>query len=249
MAEIHNKELAAAASTSGNRPMKSKKSHASTAVSSASSSSSSKLRERRDDVFVPEYQRAAAGTTKSIWLTFDDGPHSKHTETVLKTLERYKIRATFFVLGENAKRQVRLVRTAFQAGHRIGNHSFSHRDMSRLSESEIRNEFKRTEDVIGAYLGREKLFRPPYGAHNASVDRVAVELGYRTILWNVDTLDWNPRYQPDRWVQHGIDQIRVRDSCRVLAHDIHRSTAENVELLVQRIRALGKVTFKPPSTL
>jgi peptidoglycan-N-acetylglucosamine deacetylase len=247
--KISKKKLATAASTSGNRPMKSKKSHATTAVSSASSSSSSKLRVGRDDAFVPEYQRAAAGSTKSIWLTFDDGPHPKHTDTVLKALERYKIRATFFVLGENAKRQSRLVRTAFQAGHRIGNHSFSHRDMSRLSESEIRNEFKRTEDVIGAYLGREKLFRPPYGAHNAIVDRIAAELGYRTILWNVDTLDWNPRYQPDRWVQHGIDQIRVRDSCRVLAHDIHRSTAENVELLVQRIRALGKVTFKPPSTL
>jgi peptidoglycan-N-acetylglucosamine deacetylase len=201
-------------------------------------------------VFVPRYDRTSTRRlSKSVWLTFDDGPHPSHTDTVLKTLDRYKIKATFFVLGRNAKAHSRLVRAAFQAGHRIGNHSYTHRDMSRLREPDIRNELRRTEDVIGAFLGQEKLFRPPYGAHNAMVDRVAAEFGYRLILWNVDTLDWNPRYQPDRWVQHGIDQIRVREVSRLLAHDIHRTTAENVDLLVHRIRALGNVVFRPPATL
>ena len=118
-----------------------------------------------------------------------------------------------------------------------------------LNPEGIDTEIARTHDIIADYLGRDWIFRPPYGAHNARVDKVVAELGYRLVLWNVDTLDWSAKYQPDKWVQHGIDQIRARDQSRVLNHDIHETTADNLEMFIERIKEIGGVTFRPPSTL
>jgi len=176
-------------------------------------------------------------------------PHPKQTGRVLKTLDKFGVKATFFVVGENAGKQRRLVKKAFDAGHRIGNHSFTHPDLTKLGDDEIRSEIARTHDIISDYLGRDWIFRPPYGAHNARVDKVVAALGYRSVLWNVDTLDWSAKYQPDKWVQHRIDQIRARDQSRVLNHDIHETTADNLEMFIERIKEIGGVTFKSPSTL
>jgi peptidoglycan/xylan/chitin deacetylase (PgdA/CDA1 family) len=203
-------------------------------------------RRSRSTTLVPNY---AARAGKEIWLTFDDGPHPKQTDRVLKTLDKFGIKATFFVVGENADKQKQLVKKAYDAGHRIGNHSFTHPDLTKLSDAEVRSEIARTHDIISDYLGRDWIFRPPYGAHNARVDKVVAALGYRLVLWNVDTLDWSADYQPDKWVQHGIDQIRARDQSRVLNHDIHETTADNLEMFIDRIKQLGGVTFKSPSTL
>ena len=68
-------------------------------------------------------------------------------------------------------------------------------------------------------------------------------------MWNVDTLDWNRNYQPDKWVQHGIDQIRARDTSTVLNHDIRKSTADNYDTFIERIKALGPVIFVEPSSV
>ena len=94
-----------------------------------------------------------------------------------------------------------------------------------------------------------KLFRPPYGAHNAAVDDVAADLGYRLVLWSVDTIDWSANYKPDKWVQHGINQIKARKSSVVLNHDIHRTTAGNLDLFIQKIKAISGAKFKLASTL
>lgn len=195
---------------------------------------------------VPVY---ATSTEKEVWLSFDDGPDSTQTDRVLKTLDKFAIKATFFVVGRNAANYKQLVKGAFDQGHRIGNHSYTHADLARLTETQIRDEIQRTEDVISDYIGREKIFRPPFGSHNAIVDRVVQQLGYRLVLWNVDTLDWDPNYQPDKWAQHGLDQIRARDKSKVLNHDIHKTTADHLEMFINRIKTIGNVTFKPPSTL
>jgi peptidoglycan/xylan/chitin deacetylase (PgdA/CDA1 family) len=200
----------------------------------------------RAETLVPAY---ATGAGKEVWLTFDDGPHPSQTDRILKILDNSKIKATFFVIGENAKNHKRLVKKAFDAGHRIGNHSYTHPHLSKLTEAQIRDEIKKTEDVIADYLGKAKIFRPPYGDHNAVVDRVVAALGYRLVTWSVDTLDWDKAYQPDGWVQHGLDQIRKRDRCVVLNHDIHKTTADNLQMFIDRIKQIGNVTFQPPSTL
>jgi peptidoglycan/xylan/chitin deacetylase (PgdA/CDA1 family) len=186
---------------------------------------------------------------RRVWLTFDDGPHPSLTERVLDILARHGVKATFFVIGRNARAHESIVRKAFEAGHGIGNHTYTHPTLTKLSEVKVRDELKRTHDVIAPYLGSNQVFRPPYGAHNAMVDRVASRMGYRVILWNVDTVDWSAKFKPAKWVQHGLDQIRAREDSRVLNHDIHKTTADNLDTFIKRIKGLGNVTFQPPSTL
>src|SRR5712691_5101954 len=111
----------------------------------------------RANEIAPKY---ATGAAKSVWLTFDDGPHASNTERVLRTLDKFKIKATFFVVGENARRLEDLVRKAFEQGHRIGNHSFTHPDLTKLGEDQVREEIQKTDDIIAKYTEPEKVFRP-----------------------------------------------------------------------------------------
>ena len=86
--------------------------------------------------------------------------------------------------------------------------------------------------------------RPPYGAHNRQVDAIVTEFGYRTILWNVDTLDWDKQYQPDKWVHMGWTRIRAREPAPVLNHDIHKTTADHLDTFVAGIEAWGRIEFE-----
>ena len=201
----------------------------------------------RSRVMKPIY--ATARATKRVWLTFDDGPHPTNTDKVLATLAQHGIKATFFVVGENVKARKQVVQRVFDAGHRIGNHSYSHPNLTTLTSVQVRDQIVKTEALISNYLGNEKIFRPPYGAHNARVDSVIAGHGYRSILWNVDTADWNASNQPTRWITLGINQIKARDDCRVLNHDIHKTTADNLGTFIQRIKQLGNVTFMDPAGL
>jgi peptidoglycan-N-acetylglucosamine deacetylase len=193
--------------------------------------------------------KSLAGAPKSVWLTFDDGPHATHTARILKVLEKRAIRGTFFFIGQHALAEPGLVKDAFEAGHRIGNHSFTHPDLRTLGRNAIRDEIARTEDVLGPYLGQDKLFRPPHGARNADVDAVVAALGYRTVLWSVSTRDWNADYQPDRWVRHGARLVRLWDESCILLHDNLETTAENLDAFLDRLERIGGVRFMRPDTV
>ncbi|WP_171180054.1 polysaccharide deacetylase family protein [Ruegeria sp. HKCCD8929] len=194
----------------------------------------------------PNYESVAS---KRVWITLDDGPHPRRTPKILRALAAHKVKATFFVIGQNAKAHPDIIKAIHDQGHGIANHTYTHPDLTRLSLTSIRRELSRAKKLTEPYEGKSPLFRPPYGASNANVELAARELGYRLILWNVDTLDWNKRYKPDGWIQHGIDQIRNRSSNVVLAHDIQKTTADHFSMFLTRIKALGSITFEPPSTL
>jgi peptidoglycan/xylan/chitin deacetylase (PgdA/CDA1 family) len=153
------------------------------------------------------------------------------------------------MVGRNVQAFRQVAQDVHDRGHRIGNHSYTHPDLTTLSASQIRQEILKTDALIEPWVGPDKILRPPYGAHNGLVDQIAKNLGYRLVFWNVDTLDWNKLYQPDRWIQHGIDQIRGRDNSLVLNHDIHKTTVDNFDTFIQRIAAIGQVVFQPPSAL
>jgi peptidoglycan/xylan/chitin deacetylase (PgdA/CDA1 family) len=186
---------------------------------------------------------------KNIWLTFDDGPHPYNTDRILRKLEAFNIKATFFVVGENARKSKPLLQWAFDAGHRIGNHSYTHANFATLTESQMRDEIQSTDEVIGEYAGSHKIFRPPYGYTNAKIKSVVSQLGYRIVLWNVDTLDWDRNYQPSKWVQHGLEQIRLQHESKVLIHDTYNTTADCLDSFINHITQLGNVSFEPPSSL
>lgn len=194
----------------------------------------------------PKYRTSG---TRTVWLTFDDGPHKTNTGKILDVLAQHKIRATFFVVGRHCSLYPDILKRTAAAGHRIANHTFNHPDLTKLSAASVKAELKQTEAIIAPYVKGQKLIRPPYGAHNAAVDRIISSLGYRMIIWNVDTVDWSKDYKPKKWIAHGVNQIRSRSSSVVLNHDIHNTTADHLNEFIERIIHLRNIRFGAPTDL
>ena len=124
-------------------------------------------------------------------LSFDDGPDPRYTPGILATLREHGVRAMFFVCGEMAVDNQDLLREMAADGHLVGNHSWSHPLIPRLSRAGIRDELGRTSDVIEKTLGEAPLwYRAPYGAWNRNSFEIGSALGMEPLAWTVDTLDW-----------------------------------------------------------
>ena len=197
----------------------------------------------------PITPRYALAGVKEIWLTFDDGPHVRNTKKVLSVLAAHELTATFFVIGKHCALYPETLKQIAAQGHRIGNHTYGHPKLTTLTKTQVKQEILKTEALIEPYMKGRKLFRPPYGAHNAMVDEVVADLGYRMIIWNVDTVDWSPDFKPDKWVNHGIRQIKARQNSVVLAHDIQRSTAANLDLFIRKIKAIPRAKLQKAADL
>lgn len=176
-------------------------------------------------------------------MTFDDGPHPTLTPKLLDCLKDHNAKGVFFVLGERvaAKGGKDIVRRAFDEGHRIGNHTYSHPVLTKISAEKVRDEIKRTEDLIAEFLTDHKLFRPPYGAHNATVDNVVREMGYHMLLWQVDSEDWKKK--PDKWIAPSVASIRDRGNSTFWCHDIHSTTVNNFPAFLKSVSSIPKIRF------
>jgi peptidoglycan/xylan/chitin deacetylase (PgdA/CDA1 family) len=131
-------------------------------------------------------------TKKQVALTFDDGPDDKYTLKILDILKSNGIKATFFVVGEHAAKYPNVMKRIVQEGHVIGNHSWDHSDLVKLSSDLILNEITKTDDVVRSINGvSPTLFRSPYGAVNSDVRTDAASTGHQIIGWSVDTRDWD----------------------------------------------------------
>ncbi|MDX3451879.1 polysaccharide deacetylase family protein [Streptomyces sp. ME02-8801-2C] len=169
-----------------------------------------------------------------IALTFDDGPAAPETATLLNHLAQYKARATFFTVGQNVAAHPDLVRAEARAGHEVGNHSWNHPDLTKLTPEQIASQLNRTSAAIKAATGKEPtLFRPPYGALNSTV-RSATSLS--PVLWDVDTEDW--RYPDAAKVAQTVIDKAQRNSV-VLMHDIHPTSVAAVPQILRILTARG----------
>ena len=125
-------------------------------------------------------------------LTFDDGPNPAWTPRLLDILATHDVRATFFLVGRYAQAEPDLVRRIAEAGHLIGNHSWSHPNLALTAPSRILDELARTSDALAQITGQPVgYFRPPFGARRPSVLHTARGLGMKPVLWNAITSDWS----------------------------------------------------------
>jgi peptidoglycan-N-acetylglucosamine deacetylase len=170
-------------------------------------------------------------------LTFDDGPHHSLTPQVLDILAARRIRASFFVIGNRADRNPRILRRMVAEGHEIGNHTWSHPRLVGLPDAAVLAQFDRTAQVVGDIVGRAPvLMRPPYGQITpAQRQMILSERQLPTVLWSVDPEDWR-RPSPLVVRQRILDQ--AHPGAIVLAHDIVASTVaampSTLDALIER---------------
>ncbi|MET8338859.1 polysaccharide deacetylase family protein [Streptosporangium canum] len=182
---------------------------------------------------------------KCVALTYDDGP-GEYTGQLLDILARHHARATFFVIGQMvAADGPYTLRRMVSEGHEIGNHTWSHAQLTALSEAGIRGELGRTQGIVHHVTGRwMTLMRPPYGATGERVAAVARRKGLAQILWDVDTMDWRDR---DSLVV-AQRATTVTPGSVVLMHDIHSTTVEAAAQVLDLL-ALRGYTFVTLSEL
>jgi peptidoglycan-N-acetylglucosamine deacetylase len=128
---------------------------------------------------------------KLVALTFDDAPDSLFAPVILDILMHYDVKATFFILGSCAHQNPDMVKSIVSQGHIVGNHTYDHLDITKIPADQVREQIQRTEDEIYQIVGlRTALFRPPFGFLNDESTRIVFSLGYKIILWNIDSYDW-----------------------------------------------------------
>lgn len=173
-----------------------------------------------------------------IALTFDDGPHATNTPRLLEMLAKRNIKVTFFVIGQCVQDHPDILKRELAEGHEIGNHSWTHPMLSKMSESGVHNELQRTQDAIVQATGyTPKLMRPPYGALTEKQRTwVNNQFGYKIILWAVDPLDWK-RPGPSV-VAHRI-LSETRSGNIILMHDIHGGSIDAIPEIVDGLLAKG----------
>lgn len=195
---------------------------------------------------------------KRVALTFDDGPEPGLTESILATLSRYGISATFFMIGEKVERYPHLAAAVAADGHHlVANHSWSHPNFHSISPAVQAQELLKGEQALGSMM-RDKLFRYPYGNSSCETNTLLKERGYKVVGWHVDSCDWAfdrngsvdikeamecgvlPQYRSN-YVAHVLSAVRAHHGGVVLMHEIHPNTVRELEAVIQGILAEGYV--------
>ena len=173
-----------------------------------------------------------------VAMTFDDGPDPKLTPKLLDLLKAKGIKATFFVVGQNAAEYPDVLKRAVAEGHEIANHSWSHPNFAKMSDGGVANELQKTQDAIMRAIGTKPvLLRPPYGSITKHErEWIHDKFGYTIILWDVDPLDW--KYRNAAHVESEILKQTHRGSI-ILSHDIHATTIEAMPATFNALLAKG----------
>jgi peptidoglycan-N-acetylglucosamine deacetylase len=190
----------------------------------------------------PAQAQQLASTSKPaariVRLTFDDGPVRANTPRILNVLSNYRVKATFFVIGQRARRYPRLVKREYREGHSVQNHTYTHPNLTTLGNARIRRELRATNRAIkAAGVPRPYRFRPPHGITNARVRSVGASFGLIQTLWSVDPRDWS---NPPASVICRRVVSNVRPGSTVLLHDgSGTNTEEALPCIIKRLRAQG----------
>ena len=193
-------------------------------------------------VAVPARPAAAAWCQRGyIALTFDDGPSSAHSGRLLNILGRKRAKATFFMTGRAVAARPGRARWTKRAGHRIYNHTYDHVDLTTSSNAAIRRQVWRTERALRAAGATTsgRLVRPPYGATNTRVRNVLADMGFRQVLWTVDTRDWSASTSARQIERTVLNNLRP--GANVLMHDQEdtQATVRALPRIIRKVRQRG----------
>ena len=181
----------------------------------------------------------SADSGKRIALTFDDGPHPRITREIISILREYKVRATFFVIGQNADNYPETMKLLAKSGYEIGNHTYSHKNLKKMSEAEIEAEFKKCSEALLRFGVKPTVMRPPEGFFTDEVVKVSRAMQYDIILWSIDTRDW-AHTPADDIVKSVLDNVKGGDI--ILMHDYlsgYGGTCEALRVIIPELQRRG----------
>ena len=179
---------------------------------------------------------------KELFLTFDAGYENGHTAKILDTLKKHNVKATFFVVGNFIETSPDLVKRMVKEGHLVGNHTFTHPDMSEIATEEaFHQELSKLEDLYEKTTGKKmkKYYRPPQGKYSESNLKMAKEMGYHTIFWSLAYVDWYESDQPTR--EEALEKMvpRIHPGAIVLLHSTSATNAQVLDELLTRWEEKG----------
>lgn len=187
---------------------------------------------------------------KTVVLTFDDGPHKAYTDEVVAILKRYDVPGVFFEVGRNLGKveadgkvtlgpMAKISRSLMEEGYAVGNHSLTHAQLSRTTGDALRQQVLDTDTLLkDVDSKRAPLFRFPYGARNAEGLQLLNEAGLKSIMWNIDSMDWADP-MPESIVQRVLGQVNKEQRGIILFHDIHDRAVKALPQILDRLIADG----------
>lgn len=174
---------------------------------------------------------------KSFYLTFDGAPNPPGTLNILEVLESHGIMASFFMEGHRLELEADCAAQVLEAGHDVGNHSYSHPEFDKISIERVREELQRADDILNEKLGiRPRFCRPPAGKLTPEVEKEILDMGYTIVLWSYSIRDWET---PD------VDQLAarvirgLRDGAIIVMHDRVPWIPDTLEIIIPAIRSQG----------
>ena len=183
---------------------------------------------------VDENVSSVTGEAPKIAITFDDGPSSHCTGRLLDGLKERGVRASFFLIGKNVKENPDLVKRLYEEGHLIGNHTYNHVEITRISDEEAKKEIMDTDEAIYAITGKHvEYMRPPFGLWQEELEQ---ELNVMPVMWSIDPLDWTTK-NVDEIVNKVVTEAGENDI--ILLHDCYDSSVDAALRIIDILKKKG----------
>jgi peptidoglycan/xylan/chitin deacetylase (PgdA/CDA1 family) len=190
----------------------------------------------------PRYTWDIPNTENKIYLSFDDGPIPEITEWVLEELKKYNAKATFFCIGDNIEKHPELFKKVINEGHAIGNHTFNHLNGWKTTTENYIQNVRLAETAISKFKTQDrKLFRPPYGKIKSSQSKRLIQLGYKIIMWDVLSADFDTTITQEQCLKNAISS--VKSGSIIVFHDSQKAARNLKYSLPKTLELLSKKGF------
>ncbi len=204
-----------------------------------------------EDAVLKKYDGIYLGDTssKTVYLTFDEGYENGYTGKILDILKKHKVPACFFVTGPYLEKETELINRMVKEGHLVGNHTVNHPSMPSLSDSEVEEELISLDRIFYETTGKSmKFLRPPMGEHSERTMAISKSLGYKTVFWSIAYEDWNVKAQPSGDFVFNSVMDNLHNGAIILMHAVSSANAETLERIILEAKSRG-YTFKPLSSI